>query len=57
MSLESSRMFLWAERLSFLVVSSENQRSTRSSQLLLVGVKWKWNRGFLLSQRLIVSVL
>jgi hypothetical protein len=34
-----------APRLSFLVVSSENQRSTRFSHDALVGVKCKTKRG------------
>ena len=31
-------------------VSSRNQRSTKLSQELEVGVKWKWKRGCLASQ-------
>lgn len=38
-------------RRSFLVVSSENQRSTRFSHELLVGVKCGRNRGWASSQR------
>ena len=44
-------------RRSFLVVSSENQRSTRLSQLELVGVKCRTNRGCVVSQRFTAGVL
>jgi hypothetical protein len=44
-------------RRSAFSVSSRNQRSTRFSQELLVGVKCRWKRGRLASQRLIIGVL
>jgi hypothetical protein len=50
MSLFSGRTERWAERLSFLVVSSANQRSTRFSQLLEVGEKCSLKRGCASSQ-------
>jgi hypothetical protein len=37
----SSRTERWALRLIHFVVSSANQRSTRFSQELYVGVKWR----------------
>ena len=46
-----------APRLSSLVVSSANQRSTRLIQLLEVGVKCSTNRGCCASQRWICGVL
>jgi hypothetical protein len=55
-SVESSATDRWAERCSFLRVSSENQRSTRLSQDELVGVKWKWNRWWRSSYLLMASV-
>lgn len=47
----------WAERRSLRFVSSANQRSTRFSHELLVGVKCRWKRGCLSSQSLIAGVL
>ena len=44
-------------RRSFLVVSSENQRSTRLSHDELVGVKCSTNLGCAVSQRRIAGVL
>ena len=52
MSVLSSRTERWVPRRSFLVVSSENQRSTRFSHEELVGVKCRTNRGWPASQRL-----
>jgi MFS family permease len=48
---------VWAPRRSFFVVSSENQRSTRFSHELEVGVKCKTNRGWAASQLRIAGVL
>src|SRR5271154_7341797 len=47
----------WVARRSFLVVSSENQRSTRFSHELEVGVKCRTKRGCASSQRWIAGVL
>jgi hypothetical protein len=57
MSLLSAGTERCVERLSFLVVSSPNQRSTRFSYEELVGVKCRTNRGCASSQRLIIGVL
>jgi hypothetical protein len=57
MSLLSCVTDVCAERLSFLVVSSPNQRSTRLIHEPLVGVKCRMNRGWVASQRLIFGVL
>jgi hypothetical protein len=57
MSASSSRTLRWAERRSLRLVSSANQRSTRLSQLELVGVKWRWKRGWRISQFLTAGVL
>ena len=58
MSAFSSRTLRWVPRLSFLLVSSANQRSTRfSHQLAPVGVKWRTKLGWASSQRLIAGVL
>src|SRR5205807_4221962 len=52
-----SRTERWALRLIHFVVSSANQRSTRLSQELWVGVKWSVKRGWRRSQRWIDGVL
>jgi len=52
MSALSARTERLAERLSFFVVSSANQRSTRFSQLLEIGGKCSLKRGCASSQRL-----
>lgn len=57
MSRSRARVARWAERRSFLVVRSANQRSTRFSQEALVGVKWSTKRGWAASQRRIAGVL
>jgi hypothetical protein len=57
MSVLSWRTEVWVPRRSFLVVSSENQRSTRLSQDELVGVKCMTNRGWFVSQRFTAGVL
>src|SRR3990172_1130636 len=46
----SSATLLNTPRRSRLVVSSRNQRSTRFNHELLVGGKWRWNRGWRASQ-------
>jgi len=46
-----------APRLSLRAVSSPNQRSTRFSQLPLVGVKCRWKRGWAASHLWIAGVL
>jgi hypothetical protein len=51
-SASSSVTERWAERRSLRLVSSANQRSTRLSQELLVGVKCRWKRGCLSSHAL-----
>jgi hypothetical protein len=45
------------QQVSFLVVSSENQRSSRFSQVELVGVKCTTKRGWAVSQRFTDGVL
>ena len=57
MSFSSSVTLRCAERRSLRFVSSANQRSTRLSQLELVGVKWRWNRGWRSSHLLICPEL
>src|SRR4029078_309834 len=57
MSALSWRTEVWVARRSFLVVSSENQRSTRLSQEALVGVKCTASGGWLISQRFTAGVL
>src|SRR4051795_10688826 len=57
MSVLSWRTERCAPRLSFLVVSSANQRSTRFSHELDVGVKCTTKRGCAASQRPIAGVL
>src|SRR5205807_2419410 len=52
-----SRTERWLPRLIHFVVSSANQRSTRLSQELEVGVKWSVKRGCRRSQRWIEGVL
>src|ERR671919_1712958 len=47
----------WGPRLSHLVVSSANQRSTRFSQELEVGVKCRCTRGWASSHRWMAGVL
>src|ERR671936_3036587 len=47
----------WLPRLSHLAVSSANQRSTKFSQELEVGVKCSWKRGWASSQRWMAGVL
>ena len=51
------RLAVWVPRRSHLVVSSENQRSTRFIQELYVGVKWSLKRGCATSQRAMAGVL
>src|SRR2546426_10541056 len=51
MSASRSATDRWLLRVSFLVVSSANQRSTRLSQEAPVGVKWRTKRGWRSSQR------
>lgn len=57
MSASRSTTERWAERRSFRLISSANQRSTRLSQELLVGVKCRWNRRCLSSQAFTAGVL
>src|SRR6188472_1662548 len=57
MSALSSPTERWVPRLSFLLLSSANQRSTRFSQELEVGVKCKTNRGWAASHFWIAGVL
>src|SRR3954453_13650231 len=57
MSVLSWRTERCAPRLSFLVVSSANQRSTRFSHELDVGVKCRTKRGWAASQRWMAGVL
>src|SRR5215213_4136822 len=57
MSVLRARTLGWAPRWSFLVVSSENHRSTRLSHELEVGVKCTTKRGWARSQRWIAGVL
>ena len=57
MSVSSSVTLRWADRRSLRLVSSANHRSTRLSQLELVGVKCRWNRGCLISHWWIAGVL
>ena len=57
MSVSSSVTLRWAERRSLRLVSSANHRSTRLSQLELVGVKCRWKRGCFSSHALIAGVL
>jgi hypothetical protein len=57
MSVSSSATLRWAERRSFLFVSSANQRSTRFIQDELVGVKCRWNRGCFSSHWWMAGVL
>ncbi len=54
----SSSATLWkTPRRMLLSVMSAKKRSTRLSQEAEVGVKWRWKRGCLSSQRLTVGVL
>ncbi len=57
MSSSSSVTLRWADLRSLRFVSSANQRSTRLSQLELVGVKCRWKRGCFSSHWWMAGVL
>jgi cyanate permease len=57
MSRWRSMTLRWALRRSLRLVSWANQRSTRLSRELLVGVKCRWNRGWRRSHFLTSGVL
>ena len=57
MSALSARTLQWVPRCSFLVVSSPNQRSAKSNQELLAGVKCRTNLGCAASHRRMAGVL
>ena len=57
MSSSSSVTLRCADRRSLRLVSSANQRSTRLSQLELVGVKCRWKRGCFTSHWRMAGVL
>lgn len=55
-SRSTARTELWVSRPIFFMGSSPNQRSTMFSHEELVGMKWRWKRGWRISHRSIAGV-
>ena len=57
MDFSSERTAVWLPRRTHRSVTSANSRSTKFSQLPLVGVKWTWYRGWRANQARTLATL